>query len=84
MEEQEARNWLNMSMSILRKSMDQASMRVQYYDDEQHHNVEESVLIRSKWESLLNFLNIIARKMEDFHQKIVMSTFPAPQTAFYQ
>lgn len=74
MEEQEARNWLNISMSILRKGIDQASIRLQYYDESKQE--EGGDHLRAKWDSLLSFLNIISRKMEEFHQKIVLHTFP--------
>ena len=75
MDEQDARNWLNLAMSILRKSKDQSMMRMQYFEEQEEVD-EEMVLVRSKWESLLSFLTLIARKMEESHQKVIMHTFP--------
>ena len=50
-------------------------MRMQYFEEQEEVD-EEMVLVRSKWESLLSFLTLIARKMEESHQKVIMHTFP--------
>jgi hypothetical protein len=80
MEEQDARNWLNISMTMLRKCKEQGEMRLSYLNmnlekkggiaSKQPLSVEQiqsMTEMRETWDHLMTFMQLISRKMEDAH-----------------
>jgi hypothetical protein len=56
MEEQDAKNWLNLSMKVLRACQSETERRL-----------GSEVDAPETWEQLGSFLQVIARKMEESH-----------------
>ncbi|CDW91181.1 UNKNOWN [Stylonychia lemnae] len=80
----EAINWMNFSINLLRKTQEQLQIRKQnpeqfFVDDNNHpSNLGNQSITKNKsnnsfesWKELESFLNLIANKIEDAHQKII-------------